>query len=228
MRREHEIFDALRRVYHAVVTAPPALAPSDVRSLCARGFREAFNLMRCEVTGEELLPSTSGHIFIFNHLKNHEYNTLPNNFQLTLDSHFVSACILDRQYGDAGIRVVRKSRGTEYGHQNYYDRLGHISVYTAESDEIDETPEEARVRRSEFFDQAGAYLGSGTNIILSPEGTSLWTEDSPGPFKPGAFRLATHVDPEPLIVPIAVVNFDRRMHAFNRLCGRGQTSVSND
>ena len=213
VRREHEIFEALRRVYHAVVTAPPTLSPKEVRSLCARGFREAFSLMRSEVKGEELLPSTSGHIFVFNHLKNHEYNTLPNNFQLTLDSHFVSAVILDRRYGDAGVRVVRKSRGTEYGHQNYYDRLGHISVYTPESDEIEETPEETRARRNEFFEQAGAYLVAGTNIMLSPEGTSFWTEDSPGPFKPGAFRLAAHVEPEPLIVPIAVANFDRRMHS---------------
>ncbi len=169
--------------------------------------------MRYVVEGEHNLPPTPGHIFIFNHLKNHEYNTLPNNFQLTLDSHFVSSVILDPHYGDSGIRVVRKSRGTEYGHQSYYDRLGHIFVYTKESDELRETTEQKRARRDEFFEEAGTRLRAGLNLIISPEGTSYWTEDSPGPFKPGAFRLAASLEPEPMIVPIAVAHFDRRVHS---------------
>ena len=213
VKREHEFFEALRQVYHAVVTAPPEMPPRDVRKLCARGFREAFGRLRYVIDGERHLPATPGHIFIFNHLKNHEYNTLPNNFQLTLDSHFVSAMILDRRYGDSGIRVVRHSRGTEYGHQAYYDRLGHIAVYTHESDRVEETEAQRQSRRSEFFETAGRYLRGGTNLILSPEGTSYWTEDSPGTFKPGAFRLAASVQPEPWIVPIAVANFDRRVHS---------------
>ena len=213
VKREHEFFEALRKVYDAVVTAPPTMPPADVRKLCARGFQKAFRQVRVVLAGKENLPSEPGQIFIFNHLKNHEHNTLPNNFQLTLDSHFVSAMILDRQYGDGGIRVVRHSRGTEYGHQDYYDRLGHISVYTPESDRLDETPEQRYHRQSEFYETAATYLRAGTNLILSPEGTSYWTEDSPGPFKPGAFRLAASLDPEPWIVPIAVANFDRRIHA---------------
>ena len=128
----------------------------------------------------------------------------------------MSAVILDPRYEDSGIRVVRTSRGTEYGHQNYYDRLGHVSVYTAESDQLEETAEQRRARRNEFFEVAGAHLKAGTNLILSPEGTSYWTEDSPGTFKPGAFRLAASVEPEPKIVPMAVANFDRRVHGeFN-------------
>ncbi len=213
VKREHEFFEALRQVYHVVVTAPPEMPSRDVRKLCARGFREAFGRLRYVIDGERHLPATPGHIFIFNHLKNHEYNTLPNNFQLTLDSHFVSAMILDRRYGDSGIRVVRHSRGTEYGHQAYYDRLGHMAVYTDESDRREETEAQRQSRRSEFFETAGRYLRGGTNLILSPEGTSYWTEDSPGPFKPGAFRLAVSVQPEPWIVPIAVANFDRRVHS---------------
>ena len=121
--------------------------------------------------------------------------------------------ILDRRYGDSGIRVVRHSRGTEYGHQDYYNRLGHIAVYTHESDQIEETEEQRRARRDQFFETAGSYLRAGTNLILSPEGTSYWTEESPGPFKPGAFRLAASMQPEPWIVPIAVANFDRRIHS---------------
>ena len=213
VKREHEFFEALRRVYHAVVTAPEQMPARDVRKLCARGFQQAFRRVRYVVEGEERLPPAAGHVFIFNHLKNHEHNTLPNNFQLTLDSHFVSAMILDRRYGDGGVRVVRRSRGSEYGHQAYYDRLGHVAVYTHESDRIEETPEERRHRQDEFFETAGRHLRAGANLILSPEGTSYWTEDSPGPFKPGAFRLAASVDPEPWIVPIAVAHFDRRIHS---------------
>ena len=213
VKREHEFFAALRQVYHAVVTAPPEMPAPDVRKLCARGFREAFRSVRYVVEGEQRLPDAPGQIFIFNHLKNHTYNTLPNNFQLTLDSHFVSAMILDRRYGDSGIRVVRHSRGTEYGHQDYYNRLGHIAVYTHESDRIEETAEQRQARRDRFFETAGSYLRAGANLILSPEGTSYWTEDSPGPFKPGAFRLAASMRPEPWIVPIAVANFDRRIHS---------------
>ena len=213
VKREHEFFEALRRVYHSVVTAPPQMPARDVRKLCARGFREAFRRVRHVIEGERHLPDEPGQIFIFNHLKNHMYNTLPNNFQLTLDSHFVSAMILDRRYGDSGIRVVRHSRGTEYGHQDYYNRLGHIAVYTHESDQIEETEAQRRARRDRFFETAGSYLRAGTNLILSPEGTSYWTRESPGPFKPGAFRLAASMRPEPWIVPIAVANFDRRIHS---------------
>ena len=213
VRREHDFFEALRNVYHAVVSAPATMPPADVRKLSARGFQKAFRQTHYVLAGEEHLPAEAGQIFIFNHLKNHEYNTLPNNFQLTLDSHFVSAMILDRKYGDGGIRVVRHSRGTEYGHQDYYNRLGHITVYTHESDRLDETPEQRHHRQSEFYETAARYLRAGTNLILSPEGTSYWTEDSPGPFKPGAFRLAASVEPEPWIVPIAVAHFDRRIHS---------------
>ena len=213
VRREHQFFEALRRVYHAVRSAPAAMAPAEVRTLCARGFQRAFQHIRYVIEGAEHLPATPGHIFILNHLKNHEYNTLPNNFQLTLDSHFVSSMVLEPRYGDGGVRVVRHSRGTEYGHQDYYDRLGHMSVYTKESDRLDETKAERRARLNAFFETGGQYLRAGTNLILSPEGTSYWTEESPGPFKAGAFRLAATVVPEPWIVPIAVANFDRRVHS---------------
>ena len=37
------------------------------------------------------------------------------------------------------------------------------------------------------------------------------TERSPLPLKAGAFRLATFVEPEPLIVPVVVANFDRKL-----------------
>lgn len=212
VRREHDFFEGLRSVYHAVATAPATMEATAVRRLCCEGFERAFSTVRTVVNGASLLPQKPGHIFIFNHLKNHEYNVLPNNFQLTLDSHFVST-LLHKTYGDGGIRVVRTPRGNEYGHQDYYSRLGHISVYTQESDQLQETNAEKQSRRQQFYETAGEYLRQGTNLLLSPEGTSYWTQDSPGPFRPGAFRLAASLTPEPLIVPMAVANFDKRVHS---------------
>ena len=37
------------------------------------------------------------------------------------------------------------------------------------------------------------------------------TERSPLPLKAGVFRLAAFVEPEPLIVPVVVANFDRKL-----------------
>jgi 1-acyl-sn-glycerol-3-phosphate acyltransferase len=62
-----------------------------------------------------------------------------------------------------------------------------------------------------FYHEAGKYVQSGGNLIISPEGNSYGTEESPGSFKPGAFQLALSIKKEPLIVPIALANFDRRI-----------------
>ena len=66
-----------------------------------------------------------------NHLSNHLDNLLPNDFILTLDTHFVSSMILLKKYGEAPVRLVRKSDPGEYGHQKFYDRLGYIYVYSS-------------------------------------------------------------------------------------------------
>ena len=66
-------------------------------------------------------------------------------------------------------------------------------------------------QRQDFFDKASNLLQHGKNLIIFPEGTSHWSQHSPGVFKPGAFRLAANMDPEPLIVPIAIANFDKRL-----------------
>ncbi|MBP7973182.1 MAG: 1-acyl-sn-glycerol-3-phosphate acyltransferase, partial [Candidatus Nanopelagicales bacterium] len=62
-----------------------------------------------------------------------------------------------------------------------------------------------------FLVTASAQLRGGTNIVICPEGNSTDTENSPLPFRSGAFRLAAAADPEPLIVPIAVANFDKKL-----------------
>ena len=120
--------------------------------------------------------------------------------------------VLYAKYGEAGVRVVRVPRAEEYGHEYYYRRLGHINVYTGESNPVGQTPERKKAWREEFYRTAEKYLKKGFNIVVSPEGTSMRTEESPGPFKLGAFLLAASVSPEPYIVPIAVANFDKRIN----------------
>ncbi len=209
-RKESNFYNSLIKVYQEVSNQPAESNPLYVRKSCALGMQRAFEETDYKIDGWENLPEESGHIFIYNHLKNHEYNTLPNRFQITLDSHFISAMVLQQKYGDPGLRIVRIGRGTEYGHQDYYEKQGHINVFTPESDVNNLTKEQKVQMRQAFFAEASSEISQNRNLIISPEGTSYHTEESPGPFKPGAFNLALNIDPEPLIVPIIMLNFDRR------------------
>lgn len=209
--RENNFFKGLQDIYHEITHLDTSVSEESARKICAERFIDIFKNVPHIISGTENLPKSANHVFIFNHLVNHSYNTLPNNFQLTLDSHFISSMVLYRKYGDAGIRVVRKSRGIEYGHQDYYGKLGHIDVYTKESDQISETPQQRKDRIQSFFNTAETYINNGVSLILCPEGTSYHTKDSPGYFKAGAFKLAASMDPEPYIIPIAVANFDQRL-----------------
>ena len=210
--REVKIFRQLQGIYELVAGASPTMSPEELRRWNCEAFAELFEGTDYIIRGEENLPDRPGHIFVMNHLSNHLDNLLPNSFILTLDTHFVSSMILLKKYGEAPVRVVRKSDPGEYGHQKFYDRLGYIYVYSGHVDPVDDdtssTPEE---RRKLFLDTAREHLKNGRNIVICPEGTSTETENSPLPFKSGAFHLAANMRPEPLIVPIAVANFDKKL-----------------
>ncbi len=212
VRKELRLYQDLQAVYETVAHASRELPPEEIRRRCCEAFIALFEKLDCVIVGEENLPDSPGHIIIMNHLVNHPDNTLPNRFQLTLDTHFVSSMLLFRKYGEAPVRVIRKSLRQEFGHQSYYDRLGNIYVYSGHADESTEDPGISREdRRQTFLDAARDTLLAGRNLVICPEGTSVRTENSPVAFKAGAFRLAAHVRPEPLIVPIAVANFDKRI-----------------
>lgn len=208
LRREARFFSGLQSTFEEIAGSSPASTPHELRVRSAACFARVFAEIPSRIEGLQHLPKESGCIFIFNHLRNHEHNTLPNGFQLTLDSHFISSMILQPAYGDPGVRVVRESRAEEYGHHSYYRRLGHISVYTPESDYVS-TP--GNDRFDKFCAAAAEHLAAGRNLVIAPEGISRPTEESPGRFKAGAFRLASSLRPEPWIVPIAVAHFDRRL-----------------
>lgn len=209
--REVRIFRQLQTIYETVASAPPAMDPEELRRKNCEAFAKLFEGTDYIIRGEENLPEEPGHIFIMNHLSNHLDNLLPNDFILTLDTHFVSAMILLKKYGEAPVRVVRKSDPGEYGHQKFYDRLGYIYVYSGLVDPADARLVSSEERRRLFLDTAREHLRNGRNIVICPEGTSTETENSPVPFKTGAFHLAANVRPEPLIVPIAVANFDKKL-----------------
>jgi CRP-like cAMP-binding protein len=212
VRKELKIYRRLQQIYEAVSEAPADATPEEVRGRCCVEFRKLFKQVDHIIEGEKNLPRKSGHIFIMNHIVNHPDNTLPNDFQLTLDTHFVACMVLSKKYGEPPVRVVRKSHPEEYGHQKYFDRLGYIYVYAKHVDEDEQNPKLlAEQRRRAFFETATRHLRDGKNLMICPEGTCTVTERSPLPLKAGAFRLAAFVEPEPLIVPVIVVNFDRKL-----------------
>jgi hypothetical protein len=210
--REVGVFRRLQEIYEIVAGAPEGMSPEELRSRSCEAFARMFEQTGYVIRGEENLPDRPGHIFVMNHLSNHLDNLLPNDFILTLDTHFVSSMVLLKKYGEAPVRVVRKSDPGEHGHQRFYDRLGYIYVYSGHVDPTDDDPASSpEQRRRLFLDAARRHLREGRNIVICPEGTSTETERSPVPFKTGAFHLAAGVRPEPLIVPIAVANFDKKI-----------------
>jgi hypothetical protein len=206
------IYRKLRAIYEMVVDAPPTTSPEELRRLSCEAFVELFEGTDHQIFGEEHLPEKPGCVFIMNHLSNHLDDLLPNRFVPTVDAHFVSAMILYKKYGEAPVRVVRKSNPGEHEHRRFYDRLGHIYVYSRCLNPAEyssgNTLEE---RRRLFLNAASKHLRDGKNIVICPEGISTKTENSPLPFKAGAFRLAAYSRPEPLLVPIAVANFDKEI-----------------
>lgn len=206
VRRELQLTQSLQRCYDLIANAPLSMDSEQVNIRCCQEVIKLFDNTKHIIRGQENLPDKSGNIFIMNHLKPHTDYLLPNGFYITSDTHFVSSMIIYRKYKEAPIRVVRRSYSSEYGHKKYFDRLGYIYVpYGGASKE-----ERAR-QRDYFLNTSAAYLKKGKNIVICPEGSSTKTENSPLPFKAGAFILAAYAKPEPLFVPIAIANFDKKM-----------------
>ena len=76
---------ALKLAYNEVLKLNKKTTVQNIRIQSARKMIAAFNLLNCQIKGSENLPYKSGAIFIYNHLINHPYFTVDENFQLTLD-----------------------------------------------------------------------------------------------------------------------------------------------
>lgn len=209
-QKETEFFEGLMEIYGSVVTAPKDTSVVQLQTKCNEAARKAFSIPSINLKGYNNFPEQPGHIFIYNHLINDPYYTLPNQFQITLDAHYLSMLLYEK-YGKPAMRIVRVGRESEYAHEDYYERLGFLNVYTAESRKLENMKELKQVQREQLFKELEEMLARGTNIIVSPEGTSYPTDQSPGKFKTGMFRMAMAMENEPLIVPIVVANFDQRI-----------------
>ena len=216
--REARVFRQLQRIYDSVAQAPDSSEAAEIRHTCCEEFRKLYALTDYRVEGWENLPPKAGFLVLMNHLSNHAENTLPNRFQLTLDTHFVSAIILYSSYGEAPVRVVRQAAPDEIGHRRYFDRLGYITV-TSGPQVGPHSETRLKEIREKFVADSRKVLASGQNLVICPEGGSTKTHASPMPFRAGAFRIARATDPEPLLLPIAVANFDKQI-ARTRLAAK--------
>ena len=219
VEREHRFFEQLNKIYTRVTSAKKGTNALSLKELIQLDFARAFDQVPYVIKGMENLPKEPQTIFIYNHLASCPENVLANGHAFSIDSHFVSTKILYPRYGDGGQRIVRASRNTEFWRNGYYSRLDNIVVHTPESDRLEETQVEKETRKESLFIEAQKAFDEGRPLVIAPEGTSETpdnlTEASPGPLKIGAFKLAARLKPSPVIVPIALANFDSPVSRAN-------------
>ena len=212
VEREYRFFEQLNKIYTRVTSAKKGTNASSLKELIQLDFARAFDQVPYVIKGIENLPKEPQTIFLYNHLASCPENVLANGHAFSIDSHFVSTKILYPKYGDGGQRIVRASRNTEFWRNGYYSRLDNIVVHTPESDRLEETQVEKETRKESLFIEAQKAFDEGRPLVIAPEGTSETpdnlTATSPGPLKIGAFKLAASLKPSPVIVPIAIANFD--------------------
>ena len=210
MNRIDELFlSSLKDAFKSVINSSNSHSVEEIRSLSSKKIREAFSKIKYEIHGSENLPSKGNLIFIYNHLNNHPLYSVAENFQITLDSHFISSMVIDRYYNNPGIRVSRLSLPNEKFHKNYYDKLDYIRVYAKNFIPKNITDAEVKSTNKKFYKKASKYLKKGNCLVLSPEGASYSTEESPGVFKKGLFKLLSKLSIPTIVVPIVTLNFDK-------------------
>tara|TARA_B100000941_G_scaffold2393_1_gene1534 strand:- start:222 stop:1610 length:1389 start_codon:yes stop_codon:yes gene_type:complete len=200
---------SLKKLYNKVCSLPVGLSHNEVRRICALEFEKIFSNVNHILKGTENLPYESGSIFIYNHLNNDETYSLSKDFQITLDSHFISSNILNKYYKNPGNRVVRCSLDEEAFHKSYYNKFNFIRVYSQNFIPKKLSYKEIKEFNKAFYNRSIKELKRGNGVVVSPEGFSRNTEESPGEFKIGVFKLAAKMQPQPKIVPIVMVNFDK-------------------
>ncbi len=210
MNKVDELFlSFLKDAFKSVINSPDSLSVDEIRSLSSKKIQKAFSKVKYEIHGSENLPSKGNLIFIYNHLNNHPLYSVADNFQITLDSHFVSSMIIDRYYNNPGIRVSRLSLPDEKFHKDYYDKLDYIRVYARNFIPKNITDTEVINTNKKFYKKASLHLKKGNCLVLSPEGASYSTDESPGVFKKGLFKLLSNLTIPTTLVPIVTLNFDK-------------------
>ncbi|GAB3484508.1 cyclic nucleotide-binding domain-containing protein [Marinomonas epiphytica] len=205
LQRENAFYRHLQNAYDNINNLPLETPPLDARRQGTEQFKLAFQQVPYVIKGLENLPKRAGSVFIYNHLLGSPTNQLPNGFRFSMDAQFIGSMIIDNEYGISGQRVVRRSKNSEFWRDNFYQKFGNIFVPSWD------TLEQGTKEYDEFIQQSQETLKSNFPLMISPEGQSYSTHQSPGSFLPFAFDIAASMGAEePWIVPIAVANFDKR------------------
>ena len=206
LQRENAFYRKLANIYDSVNALPEEQSPIDVRRFGTEHFRQAFKQVPYIIKGMENLPKKPGSLFFYNHLLGSSSTQLANGFRYSLDAQFISSMVIYKQYGVAAQRVVRRSKEYEFWRDAYYERFGNVfvdswSALTSGTEAHDE-----------FITAGQTTLKSKIPLLISPEGKSFATDQSPGELLPYVFELAGSLEgeEEPWLVPIAVANFDKR------------------
>jgi len=207
--KDQYLKNELSNLFKKIIKLPNNLSAYDVRVFCSKEFAKIFSQINYIIKGSENLPAEQNSIFIYNHLNNPTDYSVSTNFQITLDSHFISSLILYKYYKNPGNRVVRCSLDDELAHNDYYKKFEYTRVFAERFIPEDINYKQVKEFNKGFYSESINNLKKGIGIIVSPEGFSLKTEESPGMFKLGVFKLATQIKPEPKIVPIVMANFDK-------------------
>lgn len=204
------IFKSRLEELYELITTHDFSTPQQARNACASFCLDLFNEVDFELVGSENLPEKGGNLFLYNHLHNPIQYALKDNFHITLDSHFLSAYLFD-YYNDPGMRIVRYSLPHEQAHKKYYSPFDFIKVYASGFRPHGLSQQMKVQSKSAFYQRCLESLSKGQNLIISPEGTSNRTEQSPSPFRFGVFKLAQLAGPDLNIVPVVFTGFDRPM-----------------
>lgn len=206
LQRENAFYRKLTHIYDTINSLPNDLSAIDIRRVGTEQFSQAFQQVPYIIKGMENLPKKQGCLFIYNHLLGSQSTQLPNGFRYSLDAQFISSMVISRQYGVAAQRVVRRSKEFEFWRDAYYERFGNIFVDSWEA------LTQGTQAYEQFIEDGQATLKEHTPLLISPEGKSFATQESPGELLPYVFELAGSFteEEEPWIVPIAVANFDKR------------------
>ncbi len=208
MKSENDFFNILKKYYSSIISKKFKNS-FHARTESAKLSEQIFNFKKFDLRGTENLPSTSGNIFIYNHLSNPENYILKDDFQITLDSHFISSIISQNYYKTPGMRIIRHSLPKEIVHNNYYNKFGYIRVYSKDFLPENITQNEIKKSKKNFYKKSKEALINNENLIITPEGISSSTDNSPSEFKAGIFRMAIKSKIDPVFVPIILTNFDK-------------------
>ena len=215
---DQNLNDQLRKLYKTIINLPEKSNFLENRKFCANEFLKIFSNIKFILKGTENLPYESNSIFIYNHLNNHQNYSVFNDFQITLDSHFITSIILEKYYKNPGNRVVRCSLEGEKNHFKYYEKFNYIRVFAQNFIPPNINYSQIKIFNKNFYRESLDDLKKGNGIVVSPEGFSRKTEESPGDFKIGVFKLATKLKNQPKIVPIVMANFDKLVSESTYKC----------